>query len=76
MYLILLLLLFEPFFKYIIPSINIRIPYRLLVISLFISLQIHGNFQIIALLGWISILKLIYDYGYELCTDNEIIENV
>ena len=76
MYLILLLLLFEPLFKYIMPSINIRIPYRLLVISLFISLQIHGNFQIIALLGWIAILKLIYDYGNDLYTDNEIIDNV
>lgn len=77
MYLILLLLLFEPILKYMVSTINIKIHYRLCILALFISIQIHGNFQILAFLGWISILILIYDYVcYYYYSNNEIIDNV
>ena len=78
MYLILLLLLFEPFLKCIVKSINIRIPFRLFVFSLFMSIQIHGNFQIMAFIGWIAIFILIYDYFlyYYYTPDNQIDESV
>ncbi len=77
MYLILLLLLFEPFLQCIVKSMNIKIPFRLCVFSLFVSIQIHGNFQIMAFMGWIAILILIYDYFlYYYTPDNQIEESV
>jgi|LakMenEpi03Aug12_release.lakeMendotaPanAssembly.Ray.scaffolds.fasta_scaffold1246498_2 hypothetical protein len=76
MYLILLLLLFEPILRYMVSSINIKIPYRLFILALFISIQIHGHFQIFALLGWISTLILIYDFFCDYYSNNEIIDNV
>jgi hypothetical protein len=62
MYIILLLLLFEPILRYMITTINIKIYYRLFILSLFISIQIHGNFQLLALFGWFSTFILVYDY--------------
>lgn len=76
MLLILLLLLFEPILKYMVSSINIKIPYRLFILALYISIQIHGNFQIFALLGWIATLILIYDFFCDNYYNNEIIDSV
>jgi len=73
MYIILLLLLLEPFLRYFIITYNIKIYYRLFIFSLFISIQIHGNLQLLALLGWFSTFILVYDYLNS--ADNNLVED-
>jgi hypothetical protein len=44
-------------------------------LSLFISIQIHGNFQLLALFGWFSTFILVYDYltGAD---NNQIVDDI
>jgi hypothetical protein len=76
MLIILLLLLFEPILKYMVSSININVPYRIFILALYISIQIHGNLQIFPLLGWIATFILIYDFFCEYYYNNEIVDSV